>query len=271
MVKAYPSEPALEARLCALDELIAQRAADDREKNLRRLYLFSDRLDYTDNAATWRRFPELVAPFSDPYPADPAFAAVFTEVHGLQSAFENAEALLAESRTRDCLKICNGVLERRPGNLLFRRLEEKAKGREWVSLLAESAAQRARAFEAHAQYVEALEEWESLRGIDPHYPGLDSEILNCAALRERSGNACPAERQLFEEVPAEEIPLVAETREEWTEIEPPAFAHRNRPNLSPLGIRISMTEEAWNHFKTGLAATAALLLVVLVLASHARP
>jgi hypothetical protein len=36
------------------------------------------------------------------------------------------------------------------------------------------------------------------------------------------------------------------------------------------GVRIAITEEAWNHLKTGVAATAALLLVVLLFASHAH-
>jgi hypothetical protein len=35
-----------------------------------------------------------------------------------------------------------------------------------------------------------------------------------------------------------------------------------------LGLRIAITGEAWNHLKTGLMATAALLLVLLVLASN---
>jgi hypothetical protein len=35
-----------------------------------------------------------------------------------------------------------------------------------------------------------------------------------------------------------------------------------------LNAKIAITEEAWNHLKTGLAATAAILLVVLVIASN---
>jgi tetratricopeptide (TPR) repeat protein len=251
-----------------LDALLAERVAEDREKNLRRLYLFSDRLDYSENAETLRRFAELVKPFAGPYQDDRDFAVVFDGVRELQATLEHAEALLEESRPRDCLKVCNDALEKRPNNVLFRRLEEKAKGREWVSLLAQGTVDRARAFQAQAQYAEALGEWESLRGIDPHYPGLESEILNCAALSERSGGLS-AKEQVAEAVQESEFVVLAD---EQAEIEPlPSLVDRPRANSLPLGIRISMTEEAWNHFKTGLAATGALLLVVLVLASHSQP
>jgi hypothetical protein len=55
---------------------------------------------------------------------------------------------------------------------------------------------------------------------------------------------------------------------ETIELPHPAFAPRARVALPSLGIRIAITEEAWSHLKTGLAATVAVLLMVLVLASH---
>ena len=268
-VNAYAEDVALRSRLQALDDLLKQRLADEREKNLRLLTLFSKRIDHSENPDTWRRFPLLVAPFADAYLGDPEFGAVLDEVGELLTAWENAEALLQESRTRDCLRVCNDALEKRPGNILFRRLQEKAKGREWVALLGESAAERARAFEANGQYAEALEEWESLRAIDPQYPGLEAEIWNCAALSDRAGNV--HETQHVDEPAAEEErALVAEAGEQLPEIEPLPFARAPESSALPFGLRISITEQAWNHFKTGLAATGALLLMVLVLASHSR-
>jgi hypothetical protein len=50
----------------------------------------------------------------------------------------------------------------------------------------------------------------------------------------------------------------------------PNFASLGRSNSHTTGLRIAITEEAWNHLKTGLVATAALLLVVLVLAANSR-
>jgi hypothetical protein len=64
--------------------------------------------------------------------------------------------------------------------------------------------------------------------------------------------------------------LVAEAGEQLPEIEPLPFARAPESSALPFGLRISITEQAWNHFKTGLAATGALLLMVLVLASHSR-
>lgn len=266
MAKTYSPDVRLQSRLDVLAGLLVQRVAEDREKNLQRLALFRDRLDHSENPETLQHFRDLVAPFTAAYAEDADFAAIFSEVSELQAAYENAEALLSESRASESLKVCGQVLEKRPGNILFRRIEEKAKGREWVALLTESATQRARAFELDGQYAEALEEWESLRAIDPHYPGLDSEILNCAALRERAEDL-----RAPQQTPAvEESVFVAETVEEHIEIEPPSFLIEPRSGNLPLRVKISITQEAWNHLMTGLAATAALLLMVLVLASHSR-
>jgi hypothetical protein len=95
---------------------------------------------------------------------------------------------------------------------------------------------------------------------------LDSEILNCAALRERAEDL----RAPQQTTAVEESVFVAETVEEHIEIEPPSFLIEPRSGNLPLRVKISITQEAWNHLMTGLAATAALLLMVLVLASHSR-
>jgi len=260
LAQTYPGDAGLESRLHVVERLVSQRVEDDRETNFRRLALFSDRLDESENSETLHGFRTLVAPFVDPYGGDPDFTSILEEVSGLRGAYENASALLSEQRSRESLDVCDQVLASRPGNVLFRRLGEKAKGREWVRLLADSAVQRAREFQENGRYAEAVEEWESLRAIDPHYPGLESELLHCEALKGQ------AQQPIAEETESEPDVLENDLASEPF----PSFASLGRSNNLPLGLRIAMTEEAWNHFKTGLVATAALLLVVLVLAANSR-
>ena len=266
LAQTYPGDADLESRLRVLDSLLSQRIGDEREKNLRRLALFRDRLNVTENPATLRRFRDLVAPFADAYGDDPAFAAILDDVRNLLADYERAAALLAENRTSDSLRLCEQVLEHRPSNTLFRLLKEKAKSREWVGRLADATMRRARALEQNAQYAEAMDEWESLRAIAPHHPDLDSEVLHCAALKERSEAFYSAHGP-----PADEIVIDPEIVEDDERIEPPPSSVE-RPKTRELlgGFKIAITEEAWNHLKTGLAATLALLLAVLVLASNSR-
>ena len=84
-------------------------------------------------------------------------------------------------------------------------------------------------------------------------------MLHCEALK---GQAQPVIDEVEPEPEVFENDLVNDSF--------PSFASLDRSSNLPLGLRIAMTEEAWNHFKTGLAATAALLLVVLVLAANAK-
>jgi tetratricopeptide (TPR) repeat protein len=261
VARQYPGETRLDSRLNAINALLAQRLAEERDKNLTRLILFRDGLDACDNPATLRDFHSLVTPISCSYAGDPAFEAVLDDIQSMYDTYENALSLMAENRTRESLRLCDQVLEQRNSNRLFLRLRERVKSREWVALLAESTVQRAHAFEQNGQYGEALEEWESLRTIDPSYPGLDSEILNCAALKERAGD--------FHSLPKETF-LSEITETEPAAIEPPAFVDRSQAKALPLGFKIAITQDAWNHLKTGLAATIALLLVVLLLASNFR-
>jgi hypothetical protein len=216
LAEVYPGDAGLESRLHVLAVLLSQRVADDREKNLRRLALFGSRLDESENAETLRGFRALIAPFADPYDGDPDFAMILEEVSGLHSAYENALALLAENRSRESLEVCNLLLQRRPGNVLFRRLEEKAQNREWV----------------------VLNELSEARGAAP--------------------------RPLAEETEHE-----VDNNDFLVEL-PPSFVTRANSSSLPLGLKIAITEEAWNHLKTGIAATVALLLVVLLLASRSR-
>lgn len=260
LAQTYPGDAGLESRLHFLERLMSERVTDDREKNLRRLALFRDRLDETENPETLHGFRTLVAPFVDPYAGDPEFTAILDEVSELRAAYQNASALLVEDKSRESLEVCDHALANRPGNVLFRRLGEKAKGREWIRLLIDSAVRRAREFQEHGQYAAAIEEWESLRTIDPHYPGLESELLHCEALKGQ------AQQPITEEIEPE--PEVLEN--DFASESFPSFASLDRSSNFPLGLRIAMTEEAWNHFKTGLVATAALLLVMLVLAANAR-
>jgi hypothetical protein len=242
--KAYPGDAALESRLHAIDRLLIERVADERDKNLGKLKLFQDRLDHTEDPQALRQFRVLTAPFVDPYIDDPAFSAILEEVYKLQASYENASRLLSDNQPRESAEVCEQVLLVRPANFLFSDLKEKARSREWVARLIDSSVQRALELERERRYEEALDEWESLRTIEPHYPGLDAEILKVAGLKAGSED----------ETPAPSLPFLV-------------------PQVStlPLGIRIAITEEAWNHLKTGLAATVALLLVVLVIASNSHP
>jgi len=266
LAETYPEETELEARLRALERLLEQRFAEEREKNLRRLTLFRDRLDLSGNPQTLRRFQELVAPFVSAYPGDAAFLAIIDELHGLRSRYDHASRLVAESRSREALEVCDQVLQQRPSNVLFGALEQQAKAREWAVRLAHSAMQRARGFEEKAQYAEALEEWEALREIDPHFPGLDSEILHCATLKQQTESVRPSEPLAMDETALTPEIVSEETEEEYEA--PPLFVARPRFSALSFNAKIAITEEAWNHLKTGLAATAAILLVVLVIASN---
>jgi hypothetical protein len=259
LLQTYPGEARLESRLQVLNGLLAERAPAERAKNLRRLALFRDRLNATDKPETLHRFRALVAPFTDPYGDDPEFAAILHDAAALLSTYENARTLLVEGRPRESLQICGQMLEREPSSILFRLLHEKAKARDWVAILADSTMQRAQAFAQEARYAAALEELESLRNIDPAYPGLESETLHCAALLERSdallSRNLDGEPEIVEEEPALEPPLP-----DFVPL--PVFNARSRRG------KIAITEGAWNHLKTGLAAAFALLMVVLLLASN---
>jgi len=288
LVKAYPETAPVETRMRVLDGLLAQGVNEEREKNLRRLTLFRDRLDLTDKAETLRGFNDLVAPFVDPYRSDKEFVSVLDEIGDLRSKYDIAAQLLADDRLQDALLICDGVLRRRPANVLFCALEEKIKGREWVSRLVSSAVQRARAFEEKAQYSEALEEWESLREVDPHYPSLTSEILHCAALKQQAEIVRSFQPAPFDEaalVPeivqdqAEPVMMEAVDAEREQSVDPQPTMHEEEQPLAlsvrtPEARRVSaryrivITGEAWSNLKTGAAATLAVLLVVLVFASN---
>jgi tetratricopeptide (TPR) repeat protein len=264
LAKAYPKDENLEARLRALDELLVRRSGDEREKNFRRLTDFRDRLDASDNPQTLRRFRELVAPFADPYPGDPVFLSVIEEMRSLHLTYDHIAQLIAEDRLQEALQSCEQVLRQRPASVLFCALEEKAKAREWVIRLVTSATQRARAFEEKAQYAEALEEWESLRETDPSHPGLDSEILHCAALKQQAESLPPSEA-----APPDETALIPEIVAVEPEQESlPMVVAWPQSTARAARVKIAMTQDAWNHFKTGLAATAALLLLALVFAAN---
>lgn len=267
LARQHPEQDELESRLSALDQLLAQRVAEERDKNLKRLTLFRDRLDLSENPQTVKRFEQLVSPFVGPYSEDSEFLAVLDQVRELQSSYERADQLLAENRLPEVLQTCDRVLQRRPKNLLFAVLEEKAKAREWVERLVTSATQRARTFEQRAQYAEALEEWESLREIAPHHPGLDSEILHCAALMQQTDSvrsSAPA--------PVDEAALTPEIVEEEPVYESsvPTFVTRLPARALSPRVRIVIAADAWNNLKTGLAAMMAVLLVVLMFASKLR-
>jgi tetratricopeptide (TPR) repeat protein len=262
----YPGNDHLESRTHMLDKLLTQRVAEERDKNLRRLLLFRERVNLTENPQTLRRFQELVAPFVSPYAGDPAFLAVLEDIRVVQSSYENAARCISENNLHEALQICDRVLQNRPANVLFRALEEKAKSRQWVTRLADATVQRAQSFEQRAQYVEALEEWQSLREIEPRYPSLPSELLHCAALKHYSELLrSPQQPSIDENALTPEI--LIEQPEPNLSV---SFFDSSQPGACSRRLRIAMTEDAWNHLKTGLAATAALLLLVLVLVTNSH-
>lgn len=270
LAKTYPQTADLDSRLKVLDALVAQCWVDDRETNLRRLILFRDRLDLAAEPETLRGFSDLVAPFVDPYRNDEDFVAVLRDVRDLRSKYESAALLVSENRLQDAQLICEQVLQRRPKNVLFCAMEEQAKSREWVVRRVASITQRARAFEQNAQYAEALEEWGSLREIDPRHPGLDSEIQHCAALKEQSAQVPVFQPEHLDEqaITPEVVVLAAEPV-----LEAPPEEARPFTLAAPASrarFRVVITGEAWNNLKTGVAATFAVLLVVLVFASSGR-
>lgn len=277
LARTYPDVETLDARLRVLDGLVTRSVAEEREKNLRRLALFRDRLDLTANPETLRHFADLTAPFVDPYHDDPAFVEILGEIRDLRSKYDSALLLLQENRLQDTVLICDQILNKRPANVLFTALEEKAKSQEWVVRRIGSIMQRARAFEEKAQYSEALAEWESLKEVDPRHPGLISEMLHCAALKQQAEAVRP-----FVPAPADETALTPEVIDIEPEsvalvlAEPTPTPLQEQPTWQPLpprreeeprGMKIAITPEAWNHLKTGMAAAFALLLVILVLAS----
>jgi tetratricopeptide (TPR) repeat protein len=269
--KTYPGDAAVEGRLQVIDHLLTVRVAGERDKNLGKLKLFQDRLDHSENPETLRRFRVLTAPFVEPYIDDPAFIEILEEVRVLQASYQNATRLLSENQPRDSAEVCERALLARPSNTLFGELKEKAKSREWVARLIDSSVQRALELEREGRYEEALDEWESLRTIEPHYPGLDAEILNCAAHKARSEDTSLPEPLEVVELAHHPVSLQEDLPEKKTPADSLARLVAPRASSLPLGIRIAITEEAWNNLKTGLAATVALLLVVLVIASNSRP
>ena len=108
-VNAYAEDVALRSRLQALDDLLKQRLADEREKNLRLLTLFSKRIDHSENPDTWRRFPLLVAPFADAYLGDPEFGAVLDEVGELLTAWRSGPATFCSGGFRKRRRGENGL------------------------------------------------------------------------------------------------------------------------------------------------------------------
>jgi hypothetical protein len=238
--------------------------------------LFRDRLDFTNNPETLQRFADLAAPFIDPYRTDPAFLAVMAEIRDLRSRYESASLLLEESRLQDAMLICDQVLHKRPANVLFSALEQQAKEREWLARRVASTTHRARVFEENAQYAEALDEWESLREIAPRHPGLDSEILHCAALKGQAAiirtfqPALADETALIPEII--DVQPVIEAVAEPIEEEPPSAMMLPEPLRSRRArVRIVITAGAWSNFKTGVVAAFAVLLIFLVFASNNKP
>jgi len=273
LVQGYPGDGNLRSRLDALDGLLAQRVKEERDKNLQRLTLFRDRVDFSDRPETLQRFAQLAAPFTKGYDGDPAFVAILDEIQALYATYEKSLQLLEEKRLQEVMQTCDEVLRRRPANVLFCALEEKARGREWVMRLVKAGVQRAREFEQRGQYAEAVGEWEALREIDPHLPDLDSEILHCTVLKQEAEALPRPERPALDETAITPEVLHTDSADGSEDSVPlPAFLSRAQSSsgLWGRGVKIAMTEEAWNNLKTGLAAAFALLLMVLLYASNAR-
>ena len=116
-----------------------------------------------------------------------------------------------------------------------------------------------------------------MKEVDPRHPGLISEMLHCAALKQQSEIV-----RTFQPAPADESALTPEVidvepesvalvvaepvQQTWQPL--PPRPSEDTEGALPGGVKIAITGEAWNHLKTGIAVAFALLLVVLVLASN---
>ncbi len=115
LARTYPEVETLDARLRVLDGLVTQSVAEEREKNLRRLALFRDRLDLTANPETLRHFADLTAPFVDPYHDDAAFVEILADIRDLRSKYESAVLLVQENLAARCHSDLRSDLEQAAG------------------------------------------------------------------------------------------------------------------------------------------------------------
>ncbi len=130
MLRKYPDETRLEERLRLIDAALADQRRQNAKKDCaRELTLLAEELGKADDhRQLWDiyiRAKNLAAPFAD----DHEIAQLVESVREHGARFEEAADALTRDRIRDCYAICDDMLARRPGHLLFQKLREQADAR----------------------------------------------------------------------------------------------------------------------------------------------
>jgi serine/threonine-protein kinase len=130
MLRKYPDETRLEERLRSIDATLADKRRQQAKKACaRELKVLEEELsqanDHRQLWETYIRAKNVAAPFAD----DHEIAQLVESVREQGSRFEEAAEALTRDRIRDCYAICDGMLARWPGHLLFQNLRERADAR----------------------------------------------------------------------------------------------------------------------------------------------
>lgn len=121
-------------------------------------------------------------------PSDPLFQALKLEVDERERQ-ERSAALAdvdrrveAEADLERKINILKGAVDLYPNETHFKEALKLARGRRD---LLEGIMNRAKVYEEHSQFNEALGQWDILRNIYPQYPGLDAEVQRLRLKREQ--------------------------------------------------------------------------------------
>ena len=129
-LRKYPDETRLEERLRLIDAALA----DERRENAKSAcaaeltLLYEELGDANDHRRLWDtyiRAKSVAAPFADEH----EIAQILEAIREQGSQFEEAADALTRDRIRDCYAICDNMLKRRPGHVLFQKLRGQADAR----------------------------------------------------------------------------------------------------------------------------------------------
>ena len=126
----YPAEARLEDRLRLIDAALADRRRQDETRGCAaELALMCQELgDAQDHRRLWDtyiRAKNMAAPFAE----DPEVARQLEAIREQGASFEQAADAITRDRIKECFAICDKMLARRPGHLLFQRLREQCDAR----------------------------------------------------------------------------------------------------------------------------------------------
>lgn len=130
MLDKYSGETRLEDRLRLLDAALAdQRKQDEKRTCATELALMCQELgDANDHRRLWDtyiRAKTVAAPFA----GDPEINQHLEAIREQGATFEEAADALTRDRMKDCFALCDGMLARRPGHVLFQKLRDQADAR----------------------------------------------------------------------------------------------------------------------------------------------